>query len=362
MRRSHRTIVFALAAATFLSLLEIFRTATTLSLEGSHASWHEIGTRVLPVWVTLIAVSPWCAFMAGRFPFRERHLLRATVAHVGGAAAFVVLHMLAIGLYGHFFSLARLHHGDMTFGHMYVLHATLEISVYVGIIVILLLLDARREAAERAVAEARLAERLAAARLESLQAQIQPHFLFNTLNALAVLARKGDGAAVDHALVDLGELLRASFDTPGRHEIRLGEELEFLQRYVGLQRLRFPGRLEVEWRIADETRVALVPALLVQPLVENALEHGLATLQGGRVIVAARRDGDVLEIVVSDDGPGFRDGAGGSGGIGLANTRERLSLLYGQRGTLACGNRAEGGGEVRIRLPWRAGEAPGAGA
>lgn len=359
MRRHTRAFLLAPAAATFLSLLEIFRTSMTLALEGDLAAWGAIAERVLPVWGTLVLVSPWCALMAERFPFRAGRLVRASLAHVAGAAIFVALHMLVIGLYGHLFSLARFHHATANPGHWYVIHATLEVSVYAGIVVILLLLDARQEAADRAVAQARLSERLAAARLEGLQAQIQPHFLFNTLNTLAVLARRGDGAAVDHALVDLGELLRASFDTARRHEVRLAEELEFLERYVGLQRLRFPDRLEVEWRVTDEARAALVPALIVQPLVENAIEHGLATLAGGRLVVLARRDGDALEIVVSDDGPGFGEAV--RDGVGLANTRERLSLLYGARGSLACGNREGGGGEVRIRLPWRdrEREAPG---
>ncbi len=353
MSRSQRTLLLAPVAATFLSLLEIFRTSLTLSMQGHASSWEELLTRVLPVWITLVAASPWCGFMADRFPFRPKRMLSALVAHVLGGGVFVVLHMLLIGVYGHLFVVQGFHDPHNTFSHLYVLHATLELSMYVGIVVFLLLLDARREAADRAVAEARLAQNLAAARLESLQAQIQPHFLFNTLNTLAVLARKGDGAAVDHALVDLGELLRASFDTSSRQEIPLGEELVFLERYLGLQRLRFPGRLEVEWQVSDEARAALVPALLVQPLVENAIEHGLATLRGGNILVSAVRNADTLVIVVSDDGPGFGGAVRVGGGVGLANTRERLALLHGERGTLTTGERAGGGGEVRLTLPWR---------
>src|SRR5262249_20268415 len=215
--------------------------------------------------------------------------------------------------------------------------------------------EARREAAERAVASAELARSLGVARLESLQAQIRPHFLFNTLNALAVLARRGDGAAVDRAIGDLGGLLRASFQDPGRHEIALGEDLAFLQGYLNLQRIRFPDRLEVDWRIDDEARRARVPVLLIQPLVENALEHGLATERGGRLHIAARREGDDLVLEVADDGPGFgRAAADDRPGGGLANTRERLALLYGARASLELGNGRTGGGHVRVRSPWRA--------
>jgi len=239
----------------------------------------------------------------------------------------------------------------------------MEASVYAAIVVVIMLLEARREAAERSVAAARLERSLAAARLESLQAQIRPHFLFNTLNALAVLARRGDGPAVDRAIGDLGDLLRASFDSRGRHEITLGEELELVERYLGLQRIRFPDRLRVEWDVAPDTKSARVPALLVQPLVENAIEHGLATTSGGCVRVSARRSGAMLELDVSDDGPGFGGAAlEGAGGVGLANTRERLALLHGAAATLECANLASGGGRVRIRLPWRDGTAAPGGA
>ena len=359
MNRSIRTTAIALATASILALLEIFRTTTTRIFEGQSVTLLDLAF-VIPMWVMVVVVSPWCAFMARRFPFRHGHTVRTVFAHLGGGAVFVALQMSLMIAFHTLHGAHRLPWPGLL--HRYAFYVAMELSVYGAIVLVVLLLDARREASEREIASARLAQHLTHARLESLQAQIRPHFLFNTLNALAVLARKGDGAAVDRAIGDLGELLRASFDAPGRPEITLGEELEFLERYLHLQRIRFPDRLDVEWRIADETRPARVPALLVQPLVENALEHGLSTARGGRVRVAARRDGDTLEIEVADDGPGFGTRAQGTAdGLGLANTRERLSLLYGARGSLECGDRPGGGGMVRIRIPWRVGgmERPG---
>jgi LytS/YehU family sensor histidine kinase len=358
----------ALAAAAFLALLEVFRSGMTRILEGNHATLFDLLHWVIPLWVSVVAVSPWCAFMAWRFPVRSGHVARTLLAHVGGAAVFVALHLAALGAFHVLMAatIPMLGRGHML--HTYVFYVGMEASIYGAIVVVVMLLEARREAAERSVAAERLERGLVAARLESLQAQIRPHFLFNTLNALAVLARRGDGAAVDRAIVDLGDLLRASFDSSGRQEITLGEELELVERYLGLQRIRFPDRLHVDWDVAEETRSACVPALIVQPLVENAIEHGLASAQGGRVRVSARRVGAHLELEVSDDGPGFRDDAGErSGGVGLANTRERLALLHGDAATLECANAPDGGGSVRIRLPWRddiaAGKpAPGAGA
>lgn len=354
MRRSLRTTVVALSAASSLAFLEIFRTTLSRVIEGNPMTGYELLHRLIPTWIGAVIASPWCAFMAWRFPFRAGRTARALLAHLGGALGFGAIHVTLMMAY-HAFRSDRI---DLPPApiliHTYFFYAGMEMSLYGAIVVVLLLLESRRETAEREIAAARLAESAISARLESLRAQIRPHFLFNTLNALAVLARRGDGAAVDRAIADLGDLLRASFDTPGRHEIPLGEELAFAERYVSLQRLRFPDRLVVEWAVAEETRAALVPALLVQPLVENALEHGLGTAGGGRVRVAARRDSGVLEVEVSDDGPGFAGAATGAGrGVGLANTHERLTLLHGERASLQCLDRPEGGGVVRIRLPWR---------
>jgi len=361
MTRSGRNVRVALAAASFLALLEIFRSGMTRILEGNYATVSDLVHWVIPLWLSVVLISPWCAFMAWRFPVRSGQVARTLLAHVAGGAVFVALHLAVLGVFHHVLAVAQPFFGGGHVAHTYVFYVGMEASVYAAIVVVIMLLEARREAAERSVAAARLERSVAAARLESLQAQIRPHFLFNTLNTLAVLARRGDGAAVDRAIGDLGDLLRASFASPGRHEITLGEDLELVERYLALQHLRFPDRLHVDWDVAPETRGARVPALLVQPLVENAIEHGLASARGGRVRVRARRAGAMLELEVSDDGPGFRDAASDpSGGVGLANTRERLTLLHGAAATLECSNLDSGGGSVRIRLPWRDGAVAGA--
>ena len=325
MRPALRSTLIALATALFLAVLEILRSSLTRVLDGHPFGDAEFWRRVVPMGLTLVAVSPWCAFMAARFPLRPGRTLR----HARGArrrrgdlrrpapGAAASACTSRSGTTGPFLGM------DVLL-HTYVFYVALEASLYVGIVAILLVLAARREAEERAVATARLAESLAAARLAGLQSQIRPHFLFNTLNVLAVLARRGDGAAVDRALGDLGELLRASFREPDRHEIALREELRFLERYVDLQRLRFPDRLEVEWAVSDEARDAAVPALLVQPLVENAIEHGLATARGGRVRVAARRDGDDLVVEVTRRRAGLRR-RGRRGGRPASGWRTRAS-------------------------------------
>ena len=358
MTEPRRNIRVAMIAAAFLALLEMFRSALTRVVEGHPEGFQDLVHWVIPLWLSVVVISPWCAWMAWRFPVRSGRLVRTLGAHLLGAAGFVALHLALINLFHHVFALANGFPKGPRFMHAYVFYIGMEMSVYAAIVMVVMLLEARREAAERTLAAAKLERGLAAARLESLQAQIRPHFLFNTLNALAVLARRGDGAAVDHAIGDLGELLRATFDDPGRHEISLGEELELVERYLSLQRIRFPDRLRAEFDVEPAARAARVPALLVQPLVENAIEHGLTTASGGRVRVSASRRDDTLVLEVRDDGPGFAAAESGArAGMGLANTRERLALLHGAAATLECLDAPEGGGVVRITLPWHTGEA-----
>lgn len=384
MAHPRRNIGVAITAAAFLALFEIFRSALTRIVEGHPEGFFDLIHWVIPLWISVVAVSPWCAWMAWRFPVRSGRVIRTLFAHLAGAAIFVALHLGLINLFHHLMAMRHGFPNGPRLLHAYVFYIGMEMSVYAAIVMVVMLLEARREAAERTLAAAQLERGLAAARLESLQAQIRPHFLFNTLNALAVLARRGDGAAVDRAIGDLGELLRATFDAPGRHEISLAEELELVERYLSLQRIRFPDRLRAEFTVEPAARAARVPALLVQPLVENAIEHGLTTVSGGHVHVSAARHGEQLVIEVRDDGPGF--GALASGGIvgpiagpgaasppgasagetgrgaglGLANTRERLALLHGAAASLECRDAAEGGGIVRITLPWRTAPGPGA--
>ncbi|MFI5230422.1 MAG: sensor histidine kinase, partial [Gemmatimonadales bacterium] len=181
-----------------------------------------------------------------------------------------------------------------------------------------------RDVGERERATAALQTQLVQARLDALRGQLQPHFIFNTLNAAATLMHEDvDGA--DQMLTQLGDLLRASL-ARSKPEITLAEELELVDRYLRLMRVRFSDRLSVSCTVDPEARRALVPAFLMQPLVENALEHGIARRAGpGHVAITARTTDGSLEIAVSDDGPGPSVDA--PPGIGLTNTRARLQQL-----------------------------------
>ena len=206
--------------------------------------------------------------------------------------------------------------------------------------------ETRRLKAEAAELHAQLAD----ARLHALRGQLNPHFLFNTLNAMSTLVEE-DPRGVRRMIARLGDLLRHTLDEAEEQEIPLARELEMLRRYLDIMEVRFQGRLEVSIEAEPSLDDALVPNLVLQPLVENAFRHGLAAVQTvGRVAVrAVRDDGDVV-LTVRDNGPGpanqLRDG------VGLANTRARLTQLYGARHRLAL-TAAEGGGAlVEVRVPW----------
>jgi LytS/YehU family sensor histidine kinase len=202
---------------------------------------------------------------------------------------------------------------------------------------------------DREVTAAQLQAQLASARLAALQAQLHPHFLFNTLNAIAEQVHV-DADAADQMILKLGALLRASLQAPDRPEVPLREELELVGDYLELMRLRLCERLEVRVAAAPELLDAAVPPLLLQPLVENAIRHGIERrAAAGRIDVAAHAENGRLVIEVRDDGAGLAPGA--LDGVGIRNTRDRLRHLYGDDAVLALANRDGGGAVARLEIP-----------
>ncbi len=210
-----------------------------------------------------------------------------------------------------------------------------------------------REAAVLALRASRLEAQLSGARLEVLRAQLHPHFLYNSLHAVAALV-DWQPAEARRMLARLGELLRSALEASERAEISLARELEWLEGYVELQQIRYDERLRVEMRIDPEALGARVPPLVLQPLVENAVKHAVEPRpEGGRVEVWAERDGEWLRLAVRDDGPGPDAApADGAGGIGLRNTRERLRALYGDRQRVQLRAQPQGGAEAVLRIPF----------
>lgn len=229
--------------------------------------------------------------------------------------------------------------------------------VYSGTLLVGYALLMTRRYRERDLEAARLGAQLAEARLSALRMQLNPHFLFNSLNAIAGLVREQDNRTAVRMLALLSDVLRHALSTSTVHELPLREELAFIEEYLEIERVRFPDRLQVHLRIPEAIRDALVPSLLLQPIVENALRHGIHRRSArGHLEIEAERRHDVLRLVVRDDGPGFRrEPRDQGGGVGLANTRARLRQLYGDDARLVLSSGAVAGAEVVIELPYHLG-------
>jgi signal transduction histidine kinase len=211
------------------------------------------------------------------------------------------------------------------------------------------------EARERDIQMSQLETRLTRARLAALQSQVNPHFLFNTLNTIAVRARDGDGAGTARIAEQLAEILRRTLSREELHEVTLAEELDIARQYLEIEQARFADRLQVSFDVDDDALGAALPTLAVQHLAENAVRHGIVhSPDGGHVTIAARRDGEMLEVRVTDDGPGVTARMQlDSGQGGIANTRERLQSLYGAAASLDVERNGSRGAVATLRVPYR---------
>jgi two-component system, LytTR family, sensor kinase len=230
-----------------------------------------------------------------------------------------------------------------------------NLLIYWAIVALVHARDYARDAQEHRVRAAQLEASVAEARLQALTLQLRPHFLFNTLNAIAELIHEDPNAA-ERMVGRLADLLRRTLETDGAAEVPLATELELVDRYLDIEAVRFQDRLQVRWEVAGDARAARVPAMILLPLVENAVRHGVSARPGPGVVgIRARRDADTLHLEVWDDGPGLDVAARGSvrRGIGLANTRARLAQLYGTTHRVELLDGAPMGLVVRVSLPYR---------
>ncbi len=329
---------------------------------GSHGSGDvpllNILLHFLPSWLPWAAFTPAVLALTRRFPIERSTLARVLPVHVAACLAFGVAHLVLLGLVRTNFPPAPWVQRDLgawLAGTLWSLHSQAEVLAYAGVVLAGQALGALSAARERELRAVRLEAQLADARLSTLRMQLQPHFLFNTLNAIDVLI-VDDAARAGVMLRRLGDLLRRTLED-GSPEHSLDRELEQLRCYLDIERVRFSDRLAVDFDIDDDAGGLAVPSLFLQPLVENALRHGIAPrARGGRVTISARRDGDVLELIVEDDGVGLEGCL--QEGIGIGNTRARLTALYGDQQAFTLMGGSAGGARAVVRLPARTWEAP----
>jgi signal transduction histidine kinase len=346
----------ALWAASFVywtlsGLLSAANYHNMAALDGSAVTWaHALRTSLVATWLW-VPLTVFVFWLAGRHPIERGQWRRGVAIHLAGGLAVVLIRAVSIYV------------GDPWVG-WYTHPPTFLAVVWTSIDHNLLLywlfvglahgLHAARKSRERELDQSRLEAQLAQARLETLAAQLHPHFLFNTLHSLAELVHR-DAARAERMIVSLSELLRKSLADDATAEMRLADELELLEAYLEIEQIRYGERLRVHFDVDPEAGAQAVPRWILQPLVENALRHGLEPRAApGRLEIAAARRGEQVVLEVRDDGVGLPPGAPPRLGIGLGNTRERLFRLYGDAASLSIERRAEGGTTVRLELPWRA--------
>lgn len=352
---------WVLAVWLGIGLFDASQTVFVMRAEGMHHDWTRLFITNVFAWLPWMLATPVIFRLGHRFPVVLWKGPRFWISHL---SAIAIINLFAAGwvaLWEELLNPFALSPGPEPFGQLW-LH-----KFYGGILssIILYLLglliahisETQRRFATQQAETARLNEQLTKAQLNALRRQIEPHFLFNTLNAIAGLVReKRDDAAVN-MISSLSDFLRRVVNDSERQQVSLSEELEFTQKYLDIQKARFADRLEFTVDVPEELLSAQVPSLILQPVVENAVKHGIAKrVEGGAVYISALRTNGMLTLNVYNDGPKLIGGGQNQrSGVGLQNVRTRLESLYGSGFRLELRN-YRGGVEVLISLPYVAGK------
>ena len=346
-----RDVLLVALAWTVVATLAALQNGLSRVYDGRPVHWGPLLLSFLADWYTCAVFTPVIVWMVRRWPPERVGWVGACTRYVGPLCAMVVAKFIAL------IPIHRAIPGsdDRTLAQLLADGFFYEFLALASVLGMALALHYYRSVRERERRAAELEALLSDARLHALTGQLRPHFLFNALHGVSTLMHR-DVEAADEMLSELSALLRATLDREDVQEVPLHEELATARHYVEIMRVRFGDRLGVMEEIDPRARRALVPRLVLQPLVENAVEHGIARDPGaGRIWIRAEAEDGRCTLTVADDGPGL---AGGSEaavreGVGLSNTRRRLAQLYGTDATLSLAARREGGTEVVIRLPFR---------
>jgi sensor histidine kinase YesM len=337
------SVVFA--CYTMLNLFTASRIYISYSYGNYSISWWRALLLAMPDWYGWALLTPLIYFLARRFPIERGVIVRALMVHIPASLLISILKMII-----EYNAIQIIDPNPRRQFPTLQIQSTL--LTYWSIVGIILAFDYYTKYRQHQLKSSQLETRLIQSELQALKMQLHPHFLFNTLHAISALMHR-DVEAADRMIARLSDLLRLTLENTGVQEVSLKQEMEFLERYLEIEQIRFQDRLKVRIDIEAEALDACVPNLLLQPLVENAIRHGIAPrAAAGRVEISARRDDGRLCVEIRDDGAGLNEN-GFKEGIGIANTRARLEQLYGADHHFEMDNREGGGLRVSIEIPFQ---------
>lgn len=353
--------LFIFAFWTALGLFFTLQMAIGYANQGDGVRWIPTLIYTMSQWYAWGLLSPLLLWLARRFSLDRSAIRKSLLRHLG-ISLLLAPFQVALGLglrYSAFLFLGTVSldqvAGQLANAPIQVLTGSFEsFAIYWVLLGIYYTFDSYRKNRARELHTSQLEAQLAQAQLTALKMQLHPHFLFNTLHSISALVHT-DPDAAERMIARLSDLLRLTLENAGTQEVPLKQELAFLEQYLEIEQIRFQDRLSVEMHIDPATLDARVPNLILQPLVENAIRHGVATQpEAGLVLISARRDNGQLRLQVRDNGPGLaHSGDGSLEGVGLTNTRARLEQLYGSDHRFDLVN-AEGGGlAVQLAMPLR---------
>jgi two-component system LytT family sensor kinase len=352
------------AGWTLFALFFISEDAGRILYQGHTVQWHAY----LVIWLTTAfawaILTPLVWWLAGRFSISRRNWWRSGGLHLVSSLLFALIETVLFSLITPIFGLPWFPRNFVgTFRAVLPIDFHLNVIIYWSIVGVQhsvgyyrKFVERERLSAQLELRASQLESQLTQAKLSALKMQLHPHFLFNTLNAIVVLIRQHRVEEADEMLTNLSELLRQTLAGWETQEVPLRREVELINLYLDIQRVRFQDRLTVEMSLSPATANALVPSLLLQPLVENAVRHGVSKSSAPvRIELKSSLRESLLEIQVCDDGPGVSSEGSGNG-VGLSNTRARLQQLYGERQSLRLEGSAGGGTVVTVVLPYHSEE------
>jgi LytS/YehU family sensor histidine kinase len=339
-----------------IGLFDASQTVFVMRSEGMHHAWTSLFITSVLSWLPWAIATPLVFGLAAKYPAARWRQPGVWARHLAACAAVGVVYAAWVAMWEELLNpwAADAVTPFLQLWPQKFFSGLLSFVILYGIILLVAsMLDSRERLAYHETESARLSEQLSKAQLHALRRQIEPHFLFNTLNAIAGLVRENRNDAAVSMIAELSDFLRRVIDDSNRQQVPLGEELEFALKYLDIQKVRFAERLQVSVSVPSELFSTAVPSLILQPMVENAVKHGIAKrVQGGVIRIRAFPTEDKVTLSVYNDGPMLPQGwEQQPSGIGLANVRTRLQSLYGEQFEVKIHNQEPGGVEVSICVP-----------